>query len=111
MLLGARGEERKKGDFELLCEKSRVPAVGHSETECWEMGYRTVGRKQPPEPSRDQFPSGEELHLSLKETGLPQTLSVTHPRAWKGQKQECVSDIVIYVLQGRTKDSVILLYG
>ena len=86
LLLGPCGEERKKGDFELLCGKSRVPAVGHSETECWEMGDRTVGRKQPPEPSRDQFPSGEELHLSPEETGLPQTPSVTHPRAWKGQK-------------------------
>lgn len=29
---------------------------------------------------------GGELHLSPQETGLPQTLSVTHPHAWKGQK-------------------------
>lgn len=85
MLLGPCGEARKKGDFELLCEKSRVPAVGRSETESWEMGYRTVGREPPAEPGRDQLPSGEELHLSPEETGLPQTLSVTHPHAWKGQ--------------------------
>lgn len=56
LLLGACGEEReRRGDFELLCGKSRVPAVGHSEAECWEMGYRTVGRKQPALGLEDQF--------------------------------------------------------
>lgn len=85
-LLGPCGEAKKKWDFELLCGKSRVPAVGHSETECWEMGYRTVGREPLTEPAGTSSLRGRNSTCPPEETGLPQTLSVTHPHAWKGQK-------------------------
>lgn len=55
LLLGACGEERKKGDFELCVERAGFLLWGIQRLSA-EMGYRTsVGRKQPTEPSRVQF--------------------------------------------------------
>ena len=38
--------------------------MGHSETQRWDMEYRTVGRKQKAEPSGEQFPSREGVRSS-----------------------------------------------